>query len=245
MMRVYLEKIIPKDKFIIFNEPDQLHHLKDVLRVKVGEKVAVFDNLGQEYMTRVCEIRSQDLKLGIIAKKTRQDMGLEITVACAIPKQVKFDDIVDKLTQLGVSVIIPLYTQRVIVRLDAERKISRTLRWEKIALSAAKQSQRNMLTLVKPVMDFKDALVAAQTFDLKLIPTLEGNRESLKVIFKKLDVKIKRVIVFIGPEGDFTLEEIAAAKAAGFLPITLGQQVLRVDTAAIAVVSYLKLNEVD
>jgi len=247
MNRFLVDKISPKDKYIILNDSSQLHHLRDVLRIKPLEQVIIFDNLGNECITRVCEIGAVAVKLIVIEKKEAKDPGVKITVACAIPKKVKMDDIVDKLTQLGVECIIPLETERVIVRLDKQKKIERLKRWEKIAISAVKQSQRSRLPLIKPVAGFKDAILAAHSaalnFDLKLIPTLEGERKTLKEVFSKTSKKIKKVIILIGPEGDFTPGEVTLAKQAGFLPVSLGAQVLRVDTAAIAVVSFIKLNE--
>jgi 16S rRNA (uracil1498-N3)-methyltransferase len=154
------------------------------------------------------------------------------------------DDIVDKLTQLGVECIIPLETERGIVRLDKQKKIQRSQRWEKIALSAAKQSQGSRLVVIKPVSALKDVLLSVDDFDLKLMPTLEGERKSLKDVFSRGEcIGIKKIIVLIGPEGDFTPGEVALAKKAGFIPVSLGERVLRVDTAAIAVASFIKLNE--
>ncbi|MFH0917599.1 MAG: RsmE family RNA methyltransferase [Candidatus Omnitrophota bacterium] len=242
MNRFWIEKIDLTDKIIILNDAAQLHHLKDVLRARPKDKVAVFDHDGNEYVTQVLEIGSSGARLEIKEKRPPNDLDIEITVACAIPKKVKMDDIIDKLTQLGVACIIPLQTERVIVKLDKQKKIQRFQRWEKIAESAVKQSQRSKFVLIEPVTDFKDAIANRQDFDLKLIPTLEAERETLKNIFNQTTRQLKKIMVLIGPEGDFTLQEIALAKAAGFLPVSLGKQVLRVDTAAIAVVSFIKLN---
>jgi 16S rRNA (uracil1498-N3)-methyltransferase len=214
-----------------------------VLRIKPREKAAVFDSLGNEYIVLVSEVGVKAVKFELKEKKLSEDSGVKITVACAIPKNVKMDDIVDKLTQLGVECIIPLETERVIVRLDKQKKLERLRRWEKISLSAVKQSQRSKFVAIKPVSELSDAVLAARSFDLKLIPTLEGQRKTLKGIFDGLAKKIKTVMILIGPEGDFTPAEVALAKAAGFLPVDLGRGVLRVDTAAIAVVSFIKLNE--
>jgi len=243
MNRFFVKKINLKDKFIILSDHAQLHHLRDVLRVKPLELVGVFDDPGNEYIAVVTEIGPDAAKLEIKERRPASDPGLKITVACAIPKKVKMDDIVDKLTQLGVERIIPLQTERVIVRLDKQKKLERLSRWQKIALSASKQSQRSRLPNIDPVTEFKDAVLAAGGFDLKLIPTLEGRRKSLKDIFSGSSGKIGSVMLLIGPEGDFTPGEVALAKEAGFLPVSLGLQVLRVDTAAIAVVSFIKLNE--
>jgi 16S rRNA (uracil1498-N3)-methyltransferase len=243
MNRFYIDKVETKDKYIILNDPAQLHHLRDVLRIRPLELVAVFDNYGNEYICLVIEIGVAAAKLEVKEKRTPKDSGVSLTVACAIPKKVKMGDIVDKLTQLGVECIIPLETERVIVRLDKQKKIERFQRWEKIALSAVKQSQGSRIAVIKPISTLKEVLSVAHEFDLKLIPTLEGKRRSLKDIFNQEGKKIKKIIVLIGPEGDFTHLEIALAMKAGFLPVSLGARVLRVDTAAIAVVSFIKLNE--
>jgi len=243
MNRFFIAKINPLDKYIILDDPVQVHHLKNVLRIKPQEKAAVFDSLGNEYIVLVSEVGAKAVKLELKEKKLSEDPGIKITVACAIPKNVKMDNIVDKLTQLGVECVIPLETERVIVRLDKQKKLERLRRWEKIGLSAIKQSQRSKFVVIKPVSEFNDALLAARNFDLKLIPTLEGERKTLKGVFAASAKKIKTVMVLIGPEGDFTPAEVALAKEAGFLPIDLGRGVLRVDTAAIAVVSFIKLNE--
>jgi 16S rRNA (uracil1498-N3)-methyltransferase len=240
----FVDKIGAKDKFINLDSPEQLHHLRDVLRIKPLERVAVFDSLGNEYITQAVEIGASFARLEIQERRPPKDPGASLTVACAIPKKVKMDDIVDKLVQLGVECIIPLETARVIVRLDKQKKIERLMRWEKIALSAVKQSHRCRLAQIKPVSTLQELFLNAGEFDLKLIPTLEGRRKTLRQIFDRDSEKARKIMVLIGPEGDFTPDEIALAKKAGFLPVSLGERVLRVDTAAIAVASYIKLNEI-
>ncbi len=244
MNRFFIDKTDPKDKYIILSDSIQLHHLRDVLRIKPLELVEVFDNCGNEYIAAVLEIGANAAKLEVKEKRQLKNLGINITVACAIPKKVKMDDIIDKLTQLGVESIIPLETERVIVRLDKQKKIERFLRWEKIAMSAAKQSHGSRLVRITPISTLNDVLLNTNEFDLKLIPTLEGRRVSLKEIFSQESKRIEKVMVLIGPEGDFTPGEISQAKRANFLPVSLGERVLRVDTAAIAVVSFIKLNEV-
>ena len=245
MNRFFIEKINPQAKHIILDDPAQLHHLRDVLRIKLLEQVAIFDQQGNEVVASVIQIGLNQAELEVKERKPAKNPGIQITVACAIPKKVKMDDIVDKLTQLGVECIIPLETERVIVRLDKQKKAARFQRWEKIALSAAKQSQRNTLVVIKPVTKLPDVILTTNDFDLKLIPTLEGKNKTLKETFSNTRKKINKVIILIGPEGDFTSGEVILAKEAGFLPISLGDQVLRVDTAAIAAVSFIKLNAAD
>jgi 16S rRNA (uracil1498-N3)-methyltransferase len=149
------------------------------------------------------------------------------------------EEIIDKLTQLGIDRIIPLETERVIVRWDKDKEISWRQRWQKIALSAAQQSQRNTVPVVEPIQEVREVLSRSVFFDLKLIPTLVERPQPLKDILAKSHPK--NILVLIGPEGDFTLEEIESAKKAGCITVSLGNLVLRVETAAVAVASFLRL----
>jgi len=243
MQRFFLEFIVKKNEPVIITDHNILHHARDVLKLKINEEVVIVDKKGNEYTCFIEEISEKlvlKVKLERLSDKDLKEK-MKITVACAIPKKAKMDEIIDKLTQLGVDRIIPLETQHVIVKLESKKRISRQARWEKIALSASQQSQRNSIPQVSPICQFKEVLSDAQNYDLKLIPTLIGKRESLRAIFNK--EKPNNILILIGPEGDFTEEEVRQAKAKGFIAISLGASVLRVDTAAIAVVSFLRLYE--
>lgn len=219
----------------------QLHHARDVLRLKRNEEVIIFDAEGNEYVSLVREITNKRMLLEIKNKRLLKVSKVKITVACAIPKKSKFDDIVDKLTQLGVERIIPMLTERVIVKWDKEKRMLEQKRWEKITLCASQQSQRSTLPIIEPIKDIREVLFESAGFDLKLIPTLIGKRKSLKEIFAQF--KPQNILVFIGPEGDFTWQEVALAKKAGCIPVSLGDLVLRVETAAVAVASFMRLYE--
>ena len=231
---------ITKDKIVIDNK-EQIHHLKDVLRLKVKDNLMIFDGRGNEYNCIIEKI-ANEVTLGIKRKSlpSYKKEGIKITLACAIPKKSKMDDIIDKLTQLGVARIIPLETERVVVKLNKNKKEMRLLRWQKIALNAAQQSQRNTSPVIDPIKNIREVLIKSENYDLKLIPTLTGKRKILKEIFTQ--IKPKNILVLIGPEGDFSPQEVALAVKAGCIPVTLGDLVLRVDTAAIAVVSFIRLN---
>jgi 16S rRNA (uracil1498-N3)-methyltransferase len=225
---------------IIIGDREQAHHIRNVLRLQKGEKAAVFDEKGNEYH---CVISGLGDKIQLEIKNKvlsgRQEAEVALTVACAIPKKAKMDDIIDKLVQLGAQRIIPLKTEHTIVKLDKHKEALRLMRWKKISLSASKQSQRNNLAMIGPVMSFKEALAFSSGFDLKLIPHLSGARQGLKEILKQ--TKARNILVLIGPEGDFSEREIQSALDSGFIPVTLGDLVLRVDTAAIAVASFIEL----
>ncbi len=231
-------KNIDKD-LIKISEPDKIHHIKDVLRLNAGEKVVVCDGEGNEYHSLIESLSGSELLLKVInieKKPPKQEVNL--TIACALPKKAKFDDIVDKLTQLGVRRIIPLETERVIVKLDKSKSLSRFKRWLTISESASCQSQRSIMPIVEHVQKFDKLLAESDQYDVKLIPALTGNRKSLKGAFSAGCAK--NILILIGPEGDFTPAEVFAAEQKGFIPVTLGDLVLRVDTAAIAIAAYIR-----
>ena len=223
---------------IIISDRQQLHHLKDVLRLEAGDEAEVFDDKGNVYQVEVESLSYRNVVLKIKdIRKSDKSKRILIAIGCAIPKKSKMDDIIDKLTQLGVDKIIPLITERVIVKLDKDKKSQRQKRWQKIALSASKQSQRNTVPVVEVVMDFEEIIKRAQDFDLKLIPNLRGERRTLKEAL--IGKKPKSVLVLIGPEGDFSPEEISMAIKAGFIPVTFGDFVFRVETACLYIASVL------
>jgi 16S rRNA (uracil1498-N3)-methyltransferase len=115
---------------------------------------------------------------------------------------------------------------------------SRLKRWRKIAQNAARQSQRSSIPLIEPVTRLEDVISGSHDYDLKLIPTLAGERRLIKDAIA--EARPNNIIVLIGPEGDFTSEEIELAQSEGFIPVSLGDTVLRVATAAVAIASYLK-----
>ncbi|MBM3255065.1 MAG: 16S rRNA (uracil(1498)-N(3))-methyltransferase [Candidatus Omnitrophica bacterium] len=226
---------------ISISDKAEAHHLKGVLRIKLKEKLAVFDDKGNEYLCSVLSL-SGAVVLGIEKRVPAGALAYKskLTIACAIPKNSKMDDIVDKLTQLGVDTIIPLLTERVIVKLNKEKKGQRRKRWERIAFSAAKQSQRFNLPVIAPIEEMRGALSRSKGHDLKIILTLaESQRKTLREAFE--GNKPTKIYVLIGPEGDFTDQEIALAKKEGFAPLTLGDLVLRVETAAVAAASFIRL----
>lgn len=228
---------------IIISGQEQAHYFKDVLRLKVKERVIAFDEKGNEYSCLIEKILSGRIVLVIKKMTPPQDYQrrISLTIACALPKKSNMDDIVDKLTQLGVDRVIPLETERVIVNLSEEKKQLRLLRWRKIAQSASQQCQRNALPIIEPIKDIKEVFLESKNYDLKLIPTLTGKRKTLKEVLQ--NYRPSNILIFIGPEGDFTDEEINLAKLSGCVPVSLGNLVLRVETAAVAVASFIKLNE--
>lgn len=229
-----------KDKIFICDKKE-IHHLKDVLRLKRNDEVIVFDGKGNEYFSRVNSLSSQEVELTVIDRKEQPDQKTySVCLACALPKKSKFDFIVEKATELGVERIIPLKTSRTIVDLKKEREEKRLQHWREIAVNSSKQSQRKTIPTVERVFTFKEALPEVKGYDLGLIPCLSGERRKIAEVL--IQFKGKSIMVFIGPEGDFSPEEVSLALKEGCQPVTLGEKVLKVDSAAfytLAVINFI------
>jgi len=236
MNRFYVDP--PDGGTAFIRDAEQLHHLKNVLRLKVNDAVAAFDGEGNEYTGNITAIEKNQAVIKVASSRPARRSRFKVAIACAVPKGERMDDVIDQLTQLGVERIIPLMTERVVVRLDDAKKEARLERWQKIAKSAAVQSRRNTLPVIEPVTGFSDAVPLFRDYDLKLIPHLEGERRLIRDVLA--DCSPKSIVILIGPEGDFTPGEVKLALESGFIPVSLGDTVLRVATAAVAVGSYLK-----
>lgn len=223
---------------IVLTDRGQIHHIRDVIRLSEGEESIGFDEKGCEYRCRIASIADERIVFTILERRTRDaSKSVFIAVACAIPKHSKIDDCIDKLTQLGVDRIIPLMTERVIVRMNRDKMSERRARWKAIALAAAKQCQRNVVPIVDPVTEVKDLIESSKEFDGRFIPTLPGDRRDLKDVIRGR--QFRKVLILIGPEGDFTPGETQAALSAGFVPVSFGDFVFRVETAAVFAASVL------
>ena len=239
MHRFYINQRIEGNTLSI-TDTGQLHHIRDVLRLKAGDEVTVFDSAGNECACSIATLNKKQMVLTVKSRRHAEVREARLTVACAIPKKGGMDEIIDNLTQLGVDDIIPLKTERVIVRLDEGKRKARLERWQRIAQSAAQQSQRSSIPLVEPITSMESVLARSPEFDLKLIPTLSGERRHVREALAEF--KHGSILVLIGPEGDFTSQEVERAKSAGFIPVSLGDNILRVGTAAVAVVSYIRFS---
>lgn len=234
---VYIAQKVVGDSISI-TDRGQIHHLRDVLRLVPGDEVTVFDIENNEYQSVISSLDRKQLVLTVRSRRPAPVGKLRVAIACAIPKKSRMDDIIDMLTQLGVDTIIPMETDRVVVKLGEDRE-TRLERWRRIARSAAEQSRRNSLPVISPVMSLAEVLALAKEYELKLVPNLAGACKPIREI--NLSPSPASALVLIGPEGDFTPAEIEEAVKAGFIPVSLGDTVLRVETAAVGVAAYLKM----
>ena len=214
---------------------EEAHHALHVLRLKVGDTLNVFDGRGHEAQARVAETTKDSLCLTILQHSNTPSLPCRITLAQAIPKK-SMDLIVQKATEFGVASIVPLVSERSVVKLDEDSK--RIDRWREIALEACKQCGNNWLPEIQPPRKTRDFLNSPGQFDLKLIASLQPDSKLLKPILGDAPAP-KSMLILVGPEGDFTPAELGLAKSAGCLPLSLGPLVLRAETAAIYTLSIL------
>ena len=217
-----------------------LNHMKNVLRMKVGEDVRINDGQGTTYLCCLNRYEKDQAVLDVFRKlDTETELPSEIILFQGLPKSDKMDLIVQKCVELGVDRIVPVSTKRAVVKLDAKKEQTRLKRWNTISESAAKESGRGVIPEVSGVMSFGKALEEAKKLDVLLIPyeRAEHMAETRRVMGEIRPGQ--SVGIFIGPEGGFEESEVEEAVAAGAKAITLGKRILRTETAGLAVMSML------
>ena len=242
MHRFFLNQTSFEQENILLSDPKEIHHLKNVLRLKPKQQIQIFNRDGQEIVGTITTLTKDRIEIRrdytIPAKKEK---SIHLILACALPKRAKFEFIIEKCTELGVDEIIPLKTERTEVFLSEERAQKKKDRYQTVAVNAAKQSGRRDIPKIHPPQKIPQVLHGLGHDTTIFIPCLTGQRqESLHHAFQQKDLKTK-IAFFIGPEGDFTLAEINLVRQAGGIPVSLGNLVLKVDTAALAVVSFSTL----
>lgn len=220
--------------------PEEARHLRQVLRAEVGDAVTVFDGAGLEAQATVKLNAAGELVLAVAQTREAARRPFDLVLIQAIPKGSHMDLIVEKATELGVSRIIPVISDRVIVRLDSVQARKRGMRWERVVKSAAKQCGTPWLPQVDAVQSFAAVVDALSEFDAVLLGSLAEGVEPLANAIQTLHAQSpKTIAVMIGPEGDLTPDESAAALAAGATPVSFGGLTLRAETAAFYALSVL------
>jgi len=216
-------------------DEDETRHLRDVLRLKVGEGANVFDGEGREFECRIDSIEKRQTKLSILKEATpaSPESPLDLTLAAVLLKGDKLDLVVQKAVELGVNRFIPMTSVRCDVKAADPSK--RAARWRRIAMEATKQCGRARLMQIEDVVDFRELIDRTSGEDLTRIHFSERDGESFDAV-----EGAKKILAFIGPEGGWDDVEIQKATAAGIISITFGGRILKADTAGISIASILQ-----
>lgn len=244
MNRLHVPKAeITSNRLII--RGDSHSYLREVLRLRAGALVEVFDGEGGIYPSVLERYVEGGAQLVLGEREERSFEGVEVTLLQGLAKGDKFELVIQKAVELGVTRVVPVATERSVVRLDARKAESRVQRWQKIADEACRQCQRAHVATVEKVMDLSASL---ESYGAKPSPAADEPRE-LRLILDEEERKLRfsqtllpkaRYTLLVGPEGGFTRDEVSRAQAAGFVPVTLGPRILRTETAALAALAILQ-----
>lgn len=212
------------------------HHLARVLRMQAGEAITVFNGQGGEFAATIARVEKRYVIVNINEFIAREvESPLELCLAQGISRGEKMDYTIQKAVELGVKKIVPLFTERCNVKLDAERSEKRHQHWQAVIISACEQSGRNRIPELLPPQTLQEWLAQPKVgYAFVLAPTAQ---QKLPEISKD---QAKPMTVLIGPEGGLSNKEIADAEKQSYLPLNLGPRILRTETAAVAALTALQ-----
>ncbi|MDA7917158.1 MAG: RsmE family RNA methyltransferase [Akkermansiaceae bacterium] len=214
---------------------EEAHHCRRVMRKGVGDTITVFDGEGQSAEARITELSSNEVLFEISEERT-SERGVYVELAVGIPKGKTFDLIIQKAVELGVSRIQPLMSDQGMVRIEGKDVVKKTEKWNRLALEASKQCGQNWLPEVLPPRSFSEWLPEREPMGCEIAAALTETTKPLREILPGLRKEIS-IRVLVGPEGDFSTEEYRSISMEDFSAVSLGNLVLRVETAAFFVLS--------
>lgn len=234
------QQIDVEAKRVIITGSD-VNHIKNVLRMKLGEEIAVSNGTdGREYRCGICTFTEDAVECELrFIKEEGTELPSKIYLFQGLPKADKMELIIQKAVELGAYEVIPVAMKRSVVKLDEKKASAKVARWQGIAEAAAKQSKRGIIPRVTEVMSFGEAIAYSKRAQLRLVPYelaegMDKTGELIRNIRPGQDIA-----VFIGPEGGFDEAEIRAAMDDGMETVTLGRRILRTETAGMTMLSIL------
>jgi len=220
---------------------ENLKYVKSVLRMKKGDHLVLFDGAGCEYETIIQSFSADGIKVEVLGKKRIQDDAPRITLFQALPKANKMDSIIRKATELGARRIIPFRSARSVPQLTADKARARVSRWRSIATEAARQCGRADIPEVSEVLSCEEMLASAEGGAFNIIFWEEESERGIKKLLRdKRCEGAKDISVIVGAEGGFSKEEVASAVRCGFISVSLGKNILKVETAAVTILSIIQ-----
>lgn len=219
----------------------ELNHLRRVLRLRPQDRVVVFDDAGCEHEGIIHSLSEDRGEIEIVRSyQVNNESPLKTTLALGLTKGEKMDWVVEKATELGVHTVVPFFSDYTIPKLNERKVAQRSERWQKIALSAAKQCGRVRIPEILALSEFRDLLETVSPDALRLL-FWEKEREQRLSELKEARTTISELVVMIGPEGGLSAHEAALALGQGFKAVRLGPRILRSETAAVAALSAVQL----
>lgn len=222
---------------------EDVNHIKNVLRIRNGERFILCDGAGTDYLCELAGMRERNLLAAVLEERPSEtELPVRLVLFQGLPKKDKMELIIQKAVELGAAEIVPVVTKRTIVKAEGGREEKKLARWQAIAESAAKQSGRGVIPEVAPVCTWKEALAQMENIEYNLI--LYENAHGMRPLAECLqDAPEKKSIgIFVGPEGGFTEEEAAELLAKGAACLSLGRRILRTETAGLSILSALMLS---
>ena len=216
----------------------EAHHAAHVLRLRPDDQVTVLNGAGGVFLCRVRDVSRRAVELNVLSHLEAAPANPSVTLFQALPKGKLIEDIIEKATELGVSRVVPLVTERVVARFDEGEALARQAKWQTVAVEAIKQCGQPWLPLVEKPQTLPTALSRPEKIQFQLAASLRPDSKHPRnyfSVFKEFKARLNaplQVGVWIGPEGDFTPAELDAIQLNGAMPITLGNLVLRCETAA-------------
>ena len=216
---------------------NDFNHIKNVLRMKIKDKLYVCDKQnGESFLAEIEDITNDSIICSTISKNDSTESKIKVTLFQGIPKSDKMETIIQKSVELGVYEIIPVEMKYCIAKVKDENKI---LRWNKISEAAAKQSKRNIIPEVKNVVKISDICSKIKNYDISIVAFENEKEYSIKDILRNNKEKINSIAIIIGPEGGFSKEEVLALEENGARAVSLGKRILRTETAPITLLSMI------
>ena len=220
---------------------ESLRYVKSVLRMRMGDHLILFDGTGWEYETVIRHFFADGVSVEILKKDRIPDKGVKITLFQSLPKANKMDFIIQKATELGVDRIVPFESARSIPQLTMDKARLKMTRWLTIATEAARKCGRSDIPEIKGILSFDEMLIEGDREELKIIFWEEESERGIKQVLRNEKYGgVKDISVIIGPEGGFSKEEVDRAVEKGFLSVSLGKNILKVETAALTIVSIIQ-----
>ena len=236
MTRLFLDNDLEGLKSFDLNEEDS-RYISQVLRMKQGETLICVDKSGMENVCTVSSFSKKSVTVTVGERRANDsEAPIRVTLFQSVSKGERMDLTIQKATELGVHSIVPVLSERCVVRLDKDSK-SKIERWQKIALEASRQSGRGKVPHIEMPVTFDEAVARIKDYDLTIFPWEEETNKGLKQALHEFNGN--DIAVFIGPEGGYEVREAEEAEKSGALRVTLGKRILRTETAGAAVLAMI------